>query len=39
MSEQPTSKDPEIRKLQQEIISSQGEEIRIMKEKLKGLNK
>jgi len=39
MSEQSASKDPEIRKLQQEIISSQREEIRIMKEKLKGLNK
>lgn len=38
MSEQSTSQDPEIKKLQQEIISSQQEEIRVMKAKLKSLN-
>ncbi len=37
MSEQSKSSDPEIIKLQQEIISSQKEEIRIMKAKLKSL--
>lgn len=39
MSEQSKSQDPEIKKLQQEIISSQQEEIRVMKAKLKSLNK
>lgn len=39
MSEQSKSKDPEIRELQQEIISSQREEIRVMKAKLKELDK
>lgn len=38
MSEQSKSQDPEIKKLQQEIISSQQEEIRVMKAKLKFLN-
>jgi hypothetical protein len=37
MSEQSKSQDPEIRKLQQEIISSQQEEIRVMKAKLDSL--
>lgn len=37
MSEQSKSKDPEIKKLQLEIISSQREEIRVMKAKLKSL--
>lgn len=39
MSEQSKSKDPEIKKLQQEIITSQQEEIRVMKAKLKILQK
>lgn len=39
MSEQSKSKDPEIKKLQEEIISSQNEEIRVMKAKLKELEK
>jgi len=39
MSEQSKSKDPEIKKLQQEIITSQQEEIRVMKAKLKELQK
>jgi uncharacterized protein (DUF305 family) len=38
MSEQSESQDPEIKKLQQEIISSQQEEISVMKAKLKSLN-
>ena len=38
MSEQSKSQDPEIKKLQQEIISSQQEEIKVMKTKLKSLN-
>lgn len=38
MSEQSKSHDPEIKKLQQEIIYSQQEEIRVMKEKLKQLD-
>jgi uncharacterized protein (DUF305 family) len=38
MSEQSKSQDPEIKKLQQEIISSQQEEIKVMKAKLKSLN-
>jgi uncharacterized protein (DUF305 family) len=37
MSEQSKSEDPEIKKLQQEIISSQREEIKVMKEKLESL--
>ncbi|HEY5462151.1 MAG TPA: DUF305 domain-containing protein [Hanamia sp.] len=37
MSEQSKSTDPEIKKLQQEIISSQQEEIKVMKAKLKEL--
>ncbi|KAA8476874.1 DUF305 domain-containing protein [Arcticibacter tournemirensis] len=37
MSEQSKSQDPEIKKLQQEIISSQREEIKVMKAKLKKL--
>lgn len=39
MSEQSKSQDPEIKKLQQEIISSQQEEIKVMKAKLKELRK
>lgn len=39
MSEQSKSEDPEIQKLQQEIISSQREEIRLMKVKLKELER
>lgn len=39
MSEQSKSKDPEIKKPHQEIISSQREEIRVMKAKLKILQK
>jgi uncharacterized protein (DUF305 family) len=39
MSEQSKSQDPEIQKLQKEIISSQREEIRVMKAKLKELEK
>lgn len=39
MSEQSKSQDPEIKKSQQEIISSQREEIRVMKAKLKELKK
>lgn len=39
MSEQSKSQDPEIKKLQQEIISSQREEIKVMKAKLKELEK
>lgn len=39
MSEQSKSKDPEIKKLQQEIISSQQEEVRVMKAKLEILQK
>jgi len=39
MSEQSKSQDPEIKKLQQEIIASQQEEIRVMKAKLKELEK
>ena len=39
MSEQSKSQDPEIKKLQQQIISSQQEEIKVMKAKLKELNK
>lgn len=39
MSEQSKSQDPEIKKLQQEIISSQREEIKIMKAKLEELQK
>lgn len=39
MSEQSNSTDPEIKKLQQEIISSQHEEIKVMKAKLKELSK
>jgi uncharacterized protein (DUF305 family) len=39
MSEQSKTKDPELKKLQQEIISSQQNEIRIMKTKLKELTK
>ncbi len=39
MSEQSKSQDPEIKKLQQEIISSQQEEIKVMKAKLKELEK
>ena len=38
MSEQSKSSDPEIKKLQYEIISSQQQEIRVMKAKLKSLN-
>jgi uncharacterized protein (DUF305 family) len=37
MSEQSKSQDPEIKKLQQGIISSQREEIKVMKDKLKKL--
>jgi len=37
MSEKYTAEDPEIRKLQQEIISSQQEEIKVMKAKLEAL--
>lgn len=39
MSEQSKSKDPEIKKLQQEIIISQQEEITVMKAKLEELQK
>lgn len=39
MSEQSKSQDPEIKKLQQEIIASQQEEIRVMKAKLEILQK
>lgn len=39
MSEQSNSTDPEIKKLQQEIISSQQEEIKVMKAKLEELEK
>jgi uncharacterized protein (DUF305 family) len=39
MSEQSKSQDPEIEKLQEEIITSQREEIRVMKAKLNELNK
>lgn len=39
MSEQSKTKDPEIKQLQQEIISSQQREIAIMKRKLKTLQK
>lgn len=39
MSEQSKTKDPEIKQLQQEIISSQQREIEIMKAKLKELEK
>lgn len=39
MSEQSKSQDPEIKKLQQEIISSQQEEIKVMEAKLKELRK
>ena len=39
MSEQSKTQDPEIKKLQQEIISSQQEEIKVMKAKLKELEK
>jgi uncharacterized protein (DUF305 family) len=39
MSTKYTAQDPEIQKLQQEIITSQQEEIKIMKAKLKELNK
>lgn len=39
MSEQSKSQDPEIKKLQQEIISSQQEEIKVMKAKLKEMEK
>lgn len=39
MSEQSKSTDPEIQKLQKEIITSQREEIRVMKAKLKELEK
>lgn len=38
MSEKYTAQDPEIKKLQQEIISSQEEEIKEMKAKLKELD-
>jgi uncharacterized protein (DUF305 family) len=37
MSEQSKTRDPDLKKLQQEIISSQQQEIRIMKTKLKSL--
>ncbi len=39
MSEQSKTKDPEIKRLQSEIISSQRKEIEQMKAKLKELNK
>lgn len=39
MSEQSKTQDPEIKRLQQEIITSQQEEIKVMKAKLKELNK
>ncbi|KAA8475461.1 DUF305 domain-containing protein [Arcticibacter tournemirensis] len=39
MSEQSKSQDPEINKLQEQIISSQREEIKVMKAKLKELEK
>lgn len=39
MSEQSTTQDPEIKKLQSDIISSQRKEIEQMKAKLKELNK
>ena len=39
MSEQSKTQDPEIKKLQQEIIASQQEEIKVMKTKLKELDK
>jgi uncharacterized protein (DUF305 family) len=39
MSEQSKTQDPEIKKLQQEIIASQQEEIKVMKAKLKELEK
>ena len=37
MSEQSKSRDPEIKKLQEEIISSQRKEIEVMKAKLKSI--
>ena len=37
MSEQSKSKDPEIKKLQQEIIKSQQQEIEVMKAKLESI--
>jgi len=39
MSEQSKSQDPEIKKLQEEIITSQREEIKVMKAKLQELEK
>jgi uncharacterized protein (DUF305 family) len=39
MSEQSKTKDPDLKKLQQEIISSQQEEIKMMKAKLSELQK
>ena len=39
MSEQSKSQDPEIKKLQEEIITSQQDEIKVMKAKLKELEK
>jgi uncharacterized protein (DUF305 family) len=39
MSEQSKSQDPEIKKLQEQIIISQQEEIRVMKAKLKELDR
>ncbi len=39
MSEQSKTQDPEIKKLQSEIISSQQAEIKLMKAKLKDLDK
>jgi peptidoglycan/LPS O-acetylase OafA/YrhL len=39
MSEQSKTQDPDLKKLQQEIISSQKEEIKIMKAKLNELRK
>lgn len=39
MSEQSKTQDPEIKKLQQDIILSQREEIKVMKAKLKELEK
>lgn len=38
MSKKSASEDPDIQKLQQEIISSQQEEMKLMKAKLKELN-
>lgn len=38
MSEQSRSNDPDIQKLQQEIIASQRQEIELMKKKLRSLN-